>query len=222
MTHVLGVASEVGLLGGASVHRPSPEFTTSDLCPLHAGSLLVQTLALEDFILKSVPNILVQQADSAWVFTGVSIDPTAEAAGQRESITSRALMHPDTVLTVINTPTCVRYPDLDQVTLRTWAITPADPQDTRDTTPTGCSSNPATDLFVTVGDAFGVVLAPDEDARAAEREQRERCHQGPGRHIRRRNRRCDSTIRTTIAGATAPPSTGYRSAPGASNLKGTH
>src|SRR6185312_11089219 len=65
--------------------------TKSDLSPLHAGSLRWQTLTLDDFILTPVPNTLFQRDNSAWIYTGVSINPMAKAARQRESIHSRAV-----------------------------------------------------------------------------------------------------------------------------------
>lgn len=65
--------------------------TKSDLSPLHTGSLYWQTLALDDFILTPVPNTLFQRDNSAWVYSGVSVNPMAKAARQRESIHSRAV-----------------------------------------------------------------------------------------------------------------------------------
>jgi arginine deiminase len=230
--------------------------TKSDLSPLHAGSLRWQALALDDFILTPVPNTLFQRDNSAWIYTGVSINPMAKPARQRESIHSRAVyryhpmfagaafptfygdddadhqpatleggdihvlgrgavligmgerstpmgveilarelfrhraatqviavqlpksrafMHLDTVLTMIDTATFVRYPDLNPATLRTWVITPADPEEVSGNDTGGLRVEPRDDLFVTIADALGVdevvVLAADEDARAAEREQ---------------------------------------------------
>jgi arginine deiminase len=230
--------------------------TKADLSPLHAGSLRLQTLGLDDFILTPVPNTLFQRDNSAWVYSGVSINPMAKPARQRESIHSRAVygyhpmfadaafpvfyggddanhqpatleggdvhvlgrgavligmgerstpmgveilarelfrhgaankviavqlpksrafMHLDTVLTMIDTATFVRYPDLDLASLRTWLITPADPEEVIEHDTGGLHVERRDDLFATVADALGVdkvtVLAADESARAAEREQ---------------------------------------------------
>ncbi len=230
--------------------------TKADLSPLSAGSLLWHSLTLDDFILTPVPNTLFQRDNSAWVYGGVSINPMAKPARQRESIHSRAVyryhpmfadaafpffygdddadhqpatleggdihvlgrgavligmgerstpmgveilarelfrhqaatcviavqlpksrafMHLDTVLTMIDTATFVRYPDLDPRSLRTWVITPADPEEVSEHDTGGLHIEPRDDLFVTIADALGVekvvVLAADEDSRAAEREQ---------------------------------------------------
>jgi arginine deiminase len=230
--------------------------TKADLSPLNTGSLRLQTLGLDDFILTPVPNTLFQRDNSAWVYTGVSINPMAKPARQRESIHSRAVyryhpmfadaafpvfygdddadhqpatleggdihvlgrgavligmgerstpmgvevlarelfrhgaankviavqlpksrafMHLDTVLTMIDTSTFVRYPDLDLSSLRTWLITPADPEEVIEHDTGGLHVEARDDLFATVADVLGVdkvtVLAADEDTRAAEREQ---------------------------------------------------
>lgn len=230
--------------------------TKSDLSPLRVGSLRWQTLAPDDFVLAPVPNTLFQRDNSAWVYGGVSINPMAKPARQRESIHSRAVyryhpmftgaafptfygdddadhqpatleggdvhvlgrgavligmgerttpmaveilarelfrhraatqviavelpksrafMHLDTVLTMIDTNTFVRYPDLNPASLRTWVITPADPEEVGAHDTGGLHVESRDDLFATIADALGVydvtVLAADEDARAAEREQ---------------------------------------------------
>ncbi|MEO9138618.1 MAG: arginine deiminase [Jatrophihabitans sp.] len=230
--------------------------TKTDLSPLRAGSLRLQSLGADDFILPPVPNTLFQRDNSAWIYGGVSIHPMAKPARQRESIHSRAVyrfhpmfadaafptfygdddadhqpatleggdihvlgrgavligmgerttpmaveilarelfrhqaatqviavqlpksrafMHLDTVLTMIDTATFVRYPDLDVSTMATWTITPADPQETVEHDTGGLHVEAREDLFATIADALGVervtVLAADEDTRAAQREQ---------------------------------------------------
>jgi arginine deiminase len=230
--------------------------TKADLSPLHAGSLRWQSLGLDDFILAPVPNTLFQRDNSAWVYSGVSVNPMAKPARQRESIHSRAVyryhpmfaeaafptfygdddadhqpatleggdihvlgrgavligmgerstpmgveilaralfrhgaatkviavqlpksrafMHLDTVLTMIDTATFVRYPDLDLASLQTWLITPADPEEVIEHDTGGLHVERRDDLFVTIADALDVekvvVLAADESTRAAEREQ---------------------------------------------------
>ena len=53
-------------------------------------------------------------------------------------------MHLDTVLTMIDVDTFVRYPGLDVRTLRSWVITPSDPERWSSTIPAGCTSSTAT------------------------------------------------------------------------------
>ena len=87
---------------------------------------------------------------------------------------SRAFMHLDTVLTMIDTATFVRYPYLDPAALRPWLITPTDPDEVIEHDAGGPHIEQRDDLFATIGDALGEqmrVLSADEDARAAEREQ---------------------------------------------------
>ena len=88
---------------------------------------------------------------------------------------SRALMHLDTVLTMIDTATFVRYPYLDVAQLRTWVVTPADREEVVDHDTGGLHVEHRDDLFATIAEALGVdkvsVLVADEDRRAAEREQ---------------------------------------------------
>lgn len=88
---------------------------------------------------------------------------------------SHAFMHLDTVLTMIDIDTFIRYPYLDVAALRTWEITPIDASDTGEHTDTRLHVEQRTDLFATIADALGLdeikVLSADEDIRAAEREQ---------------------------------------------------
>ncbi len=70
--------------------------TRSDLSPLQARSLRFQSLDLDDFVLAPVPNTLFQRDNSAWIYGGLTINPMAKAARQRESLHSRAIyrFHP--------------------------------------------------------------------------------------------------------------------------------
>jgi arginine deiminase len=81
--------------------------------------------------------------------------------------TSRAMMHLDTVLTMIDRDTFVQYPYLDRQ-LRSWTLTP-------DETGRAVSVTRNRDLWDTVANVLGVpkvtVLSTNEDIRAAEREQ---------------------------------------------------
>ena len=88
---------------------------------------------------------------------------------------SHAFMHLDTVLTMIDVGTFVRYPYLDPASMRTWVVTATDPEEVVDHDTGGLHVEPRDDLFATIADALGVdkvrVLSADEDTRAAEREQ---------------------------------------------------
>jgi arginine deiminase len=230
--------------------------TRADLSPLTVGSLRLQTLELDDFVLPPLPNTLFQRDNTAWIYRGVSINPMAKEVRQRESVHSRAvyrfhplfanatfpvyygdddldhqpatleggdihvlgrgavligmgerttpmgvellarglfrhgaatrviavqlpkshaLMHLDTVLTMIDTATFVRYPNIDPAALRPWLITPADPGEVIERGTGGLHVERRDDLFITIADALGVdrvhVLSANEDARSAEREQ---------------------------------------------------
>ena len=83
---------------------------------------------------------------------------------------SRAMMHLDTVMTMIDRSTFVMYPYL-QGSLRSWTVLPAsDPLD-----PDGLDVTRNDDLFATIAETLGVdkvmVYETDEDTRAAQREQ---------------------------------------------------
>ena len=230
--------------------------TRTDLSPLQVRSLRWQTLGQDDFVLAPLPNTLFQRDNSAWIYGGVTINPMAKPARQRESLHSRAVyayhllfadtafpvyyggddtghqpatleggdihvlgrgvvligmgerttpmgveilarelfrsrqattviavqlpkshafMHLDTVLTMIDTDTFVRYPYLGPKAMRTWVIVPADPEEVVEQDTADLHVEHRDDLFATIADALGVdklrVLSADEDARAAEREQ---------------------------------------------------
>ena len=59
-------------------------------------SLLWRLLDDEDFVLTPLPNHLFQRDNSAWVYSGVSVNPMAKAARKREAIHSRLIyrFHP--------------------------------------------------------------------------------------------------------------------------------
>ncbi len=230
--------------------------TKADVAPLRVRSLRWQTLGLDDFVLTPLPNTLFQRDNSAWIYGGVTINPMAKAARQRESLHSRAVyrfhprfahvnfpvyfgdddashqpatleggdihvlgrgvvligmgerttpmgveiltkalfrsgqaktviavqlpkshafMHLDTLLTMIDVDTFVRYPFLDVATLQPWVITPTDPDEVVEVDTGGLHVERRDDLFATIADELGIdkprVLSATEDARAAEREQ---------------------------------------------------
>jgi len=63
---------------------------------LHAPSLLMDYLGDDDFLLRPLPNHLFQRDNSAWVYDGVSVNPMAKPARQRETVNSRLVynFHP--------------------------------------------------------------------------------------------------------------------------------
>jgi arginine deiminase len=58
---------------------------------LHTASLLMEYLGPDDFLLRPLPNHLFQRDNSAWIYDGVSINPMAKPARQRETINSRVV-----------------------------------------------------------------------------------------------------------------------------------
>jgi arginine deiminase len=63
----------------------------ADLRPLRARSLNWDMLAADDFLLPPLPNHLFTRDNSAWVYGGVSVNPMAKPARQRESLHVRAV-----------------------------------------------------------------------------------------------------------------------------------
>jgi len=62
-----------------------------DLPPLRAASLRWDTLRADDFVLPPLPNHLFPRDNSCWVYGGVSVNPMAKPARQRETIHIRAV-----------------------------------------------------------------------------------------------------------------------------------
>ena len=64
----------------------------ADLHPARArGSLRWNLMRADDFILPPLPNHLFQRDNSCWIYGGVSVNPMAKAARQRETLHSRAI-----------------------------------------------------------------------------------------------------------------------------------
>jgi arginine deiminase len=63
----------------------------ADLHPMGANSLKWDTLQADDFVLAPLPNHLFQRDNSCWIYGGVSINPMAKLARQRETLHSRAI-----------------------------------------------------------------------------------------------------------------------------------
>jgi arginine deiminase len=63
----------------------------ADLHPLRAKSLKWHMLRADDFLLPPLPNHLFTRDNSCWIYDGVSMNPMAKPARQRESLHIRAL-----------------------------------------------------------------------------------------------------------------------------------
>ena len=67
-----------------------------DMHPIGAKSLKWDMLRADDFLLAPLPNHLFQRDNSCWIYGGVSINPMAKPARQRETLHTRAIyrFHP--------------------------------------------------------------------------------------------------------------------------------
>ncbi len=63
----------------------------ADLHPGRVHSLKWSMLRADDFILPPLPNHLFQRDNSCWIYGGVSVNPMAKPARQRETLHSRAI-----------------------------------------------------------------------------------------------------------------------------------
>jgi arginine deiminase len=63
----------------------------ADLHPLRASSLRWDTLRADDFVLTPLPNHLFPRDNSCWVYGGVSVNPMAKPARQRETLHAQAI-----------------------------------------------------------------------------------------------------------------------------------
>ena len=63
----------------------------ADLHPQGAHSLKWDMLRADDFLLTPLPNHLFQRDNSCWIYGGVTINPMAKPARQRESLHTRAI-----------------------------------------------------------------------------------------------------------------------------------
>jgi arginine deiminase len=68
----------------------------ADLQPLRTHSLKWDMLRADDFVLTPLPNHLFQRDNSCWIYGGVTVNPMAKPARQRESLHTRAIyrFHP--------------------------------------------------------------------------------------------------------------------------------
>jgi len=63
----------------------------ADLHPARPHGLTWDALHADDFVLPPLPNHLFQRDNSCWIYHGVSVNPMAKPARQRESLHSRAI-----------------------------------------------------------------------------------------------------------------------------------
>jgi arginine deiminase len=63
----------------------------ADLHPSRPHSLKWDMLRADDFVLPPLPNHLFQRDNSCWIYGGVSVNPMAKPARQRETLHSRAI-----------------------------------------------------------------------------------------------------------------------------------
>jgi arginine deiminase len=63
----------------------------ADLRPLRPRSLKWEMLRADDFVLGPLPNHLFQRDNSCWIYRGVTVNPMAKSARQRESLHTRAI-----------------------------------------------------------------------------------------------------------------------------------
>jgi len=63
----------------------------ADLRPLRARSLKWDMLRADDFVLPPLPNHLFPRDNSCWIYGGVSVNPMAKPARQRETLHMRAI-----------------------------------------------------------------------------------------------------------------------------------
>jgi arginine deiminase len=63
----------------------------ADLHPARTRSLRWDMLRADDFVLPPLPNHLFQRDNSCWIYDGVSVNPMAKPARQRETLNSRAI-----------------------------------------------------------------------------------------------------------------------------------
>ena len=88
--------SRPGAVRGSGRERSSPNYLVggvlkSDLHPSGAHSLKWDMLRADDFVLTPLPNHLFQRDNSCWIYNGVTINPMAKPARQRETLHTRAI-----------------------------------------------------------------------------------------------------------------------------------
>jgi arginine deiminase len=162
-------------LHSRAIYRYHPMFATADFTWYYGdddASHLPATVEGGDVHVLGRGAVMIGMGERT---TPMAVETLARAlfrAGQASAVIaielprSRAMMHLDTVMTMIDHGTFVLYPYLDRQ-LRSWALTPGDDGEV--------SVTRNHDLWEKVAEVLGVdavtVLTTDEDIRAAEREQ---------------------------------------------------
>jgi arginine deiminase len=77
--------------GGALAEYLVGGVLKADLHPMRAHSLKWEMLRADDFVLAPLPNHLFQRDNSCWIYGGVTINPMAKPARQRETLHTRAI-----------------------------------------------------------------------------------------------------------------------------------
>jgi arginine deiminase len=163
-------------LHSRAIYRYHPMFAAADFAWLYGeddASHLPATVEGGDVHVLGHGAVLIGMGERSTPMAVELLAGELFKAGQASTViavelpASRATMHLDTVLTMIDRDTFVEYPYLERK-LRSWTLTP-------DETGSGVSVARNHDLWEKVADVLGVdkvtVLSTDEDIRAAEREQ---------------------------------------------------
>ena len=85
----------------------------ADLNPTRPHSLTWDMLHADDFVLPPLPNHLFQRDNSCWLYHGVSVNPMAKPARQRESLHSRAIYRYHPMFAQADPPFTWHYGDTD-------------------------------------------------------------------------------------------------------------
>ncbi|MFC7528665.1 arginine deiminase [Actinoplanes sp. GCM10030250] len=160
----------------AAIYRFHPMFTLADFTVWYGGDDLPHqpaTLEGGDIHVLGGGAVMIGLGERS---TAMGVENLARAlfgAGAATKVIaielphSRAMMHLDTVMTMIDRDTFVLYPYL-QESLRSWTVLPEDDPD-------GLRVIRNEDLFATIAETIGVekiqLLETNEDVRAAQREQ---------------------------------------------------
>src|SRR4051794_12724850 len=163
----------------ASIYRFHPMFADADLEVWYGGddeSHQPATLEGGDIHVLGNGAVLIGLGERS---TAMGVENLARSLFARGGATkviaiqlphSHAMMHLDTVMTMIDRDRFVLYPYLED-TLRSWTVLPASTSDDAD----GLEVIGNDDLFGAIAETLGVdkveVLTTDEDIRAAQREQ---------------------------------------------------
>lgn len=90
-----GVAGDIRNYLAEMPHHQLAQYLTGGLTygeiPFHIKSMVVDLHSENDFIMKPLPNHLFTRDTSCWIYNGVSINPMAKSARQRETNNLRAV-----------------------------------------------------------------------------------------------------------------------------------